>query len=424
MSKNYGKKKIIRNVLIGVLAAVVLAAAIFLSVTLQKDSAGMNYFQRNKTALTADGERVSFVEYRLSFDALTSSYQSKSLTDEQIKNLQDYAVQQAMLQKVTIKEAKALGLTLTDEQLAKCRETADQQIDSIEQYYAKSLIERGNYSKSLLDSQLASYYQNLGMNKETYRAFLTEAAEAEYYEAALDSYYKENRSGVLEEDLVAYYRGEVEKTMLTKNEDGTETVNYVDGQYWNTFLMYLYGYSTPMLYIPEGFIYIDYIRLEAASVEEAEELVRKVAEGETDFDSLMDSDDNKDMYRLYLKAPYPIAENDHSLLFDEQEVYTLAEALKIGEIGSYIVKPEAAEDAATETAEEGTTETEEKQTTVTVYLFRRAEGTMCYDGDHGIIKMDYYDGVRDSVEEQYRIDQWLSDLKVEDAVYAYKGALG
>ena len=79
----------------------------------------------------------------------------------------------------------------------------------------------------------------------------------------------------------------------------------------------------------------------------------------------------------------------------------------IGEIGSFIEEPV--------TAEDGTV-------TVTGYLFRRAEGNMCMDGDSGVIKIDYYPGVRASMETQYRVDQWLADIRYEDAMYAYKGA--
>jgi hypothetical protein len=169
-----------------------------------------------------------------------------------------------------------------------------------------------------------------------------------------------------------------------------------------------------MLYVPEGFIYIDFVEVKLPTKEEAEELVRSVNEGDTDFDTLMASDENKDPYREILKAPYPIAENDHSGLFTKQEIYTKAAELQIGEIGSYIEERETTEEEAEDNGDNF----------VVVYLFRRAEGTMCYDGDHGVIKMEYYDGIRESVEEQMRQDRWFGDIKIEDAVYAYKGAIG
>lgn len=412
------KKKTIRNILIAVIAALVIAAAIFLTVALQKDGAGMNCFRRNAIAATGDGQQVRFKEYRVTYDMLASSYQSSALTDAQIRNLQEYAASEALMPKIYAKEAKALGLSLTDEQKASCKKTADDQINSIEQYYAESLNTNGNYSKAAVDKQVSAYFQMLGMSKDAYRAFLIESAESQYYSQAIENYYKENGSGVSEADLEAFYRKSVEESMTKENEDGTVTPTYTEGEFWNYLMLYQIGYSSPMLYVPEGFIYIDYILLETETVEEAQEIVRKVNDGETDFDELMNSDENKDLYRLILKAPYPIAENDHSSLFTEQEVYTKAAALQIGEIGAHIVVPETTGDEA---AEDESTEEEAKS--VSIHLFRRAEGNMCYDGDHGVIKMDYFDGIRDSAESQYRLDQWLSDVRFEDVIYTYKGVL-
>lgn len=407
------KKKLTRNILIAVIAVLVIAAAIFLLVALQKDGAGMNCFQRNATAATADGESVSMAEYRVTYDMIASNYQTTTLTDAQVKNLQEYAVKEALMQKIYTKEAKALGLTLTDEQKTAAKKSADNQIEAIEQYYAESMAKDGTYSKAAVDKQISAYYQRLGMSKDAYRKFLRESNEAELYRQAIETYYKENGSDISEEELVDYYRKTVEESMTVTGEDGTKTPAYTDGQYWNSIMLYQVGYGMPMLYIPEGFIYIDYVLLETETREEAEETVRKIENGETDFDELMQSDDNKDMLRLALKAPYPIAENDHSGLFTNQEIYTKAAELQIGEIGYYIDEREATD----ETENNG-------NNPVVIYLFRRAEGNMCYDGDHGVIKMEYYDGIRESVEDQMRLDRWLGDIKIEDAVYAYKGAIG
>ncbi len=90
MSKQYGKKKLTRNILIGVLIVLVIAIAIFLAVALQKDAAGMNCFQRKATAASADGVKISMSEYRVTYDMILSNYQNQtsSFTDEQIRNLQ------------------------------------------------------------------------------------------------------------------------------------------------------------------------------------------------------------------------------------------------------------------------------------------------------------------------------------------------
>ena len=409
MANVYGKKKTTRNILIGVIAALVIAAAIFLAVALQKDSAGMNCFRRSATAASADGERISVVEYRVMYDMTSSQYTSTTLTDGQIRNMQEYCAKDVLKQKVYPKEAKALGITLTDEQIEKAATAADEQVASVEKYYAESLVSGGNYSKAALDKQVDSYFQRLGMSKGAYRAFLKENAEGEYYHQAILDYFEQNGSGIEEDALVDYYRKSVEETMTTVAEDGTETPTYSNGMFWNYMMMYQVGYSSPMLYVPEGFIYVDYIEIKKASTEEAEEIIRQVNDGERSFDELMQSLENQDAYKDTLTGPYPIAENDHSALFSPQELYNTAAALEIGQIGSFVATPVTDDDG---------------NTTVTAYLVRRAEGNMCYDGDHGVIKLDYFPGIRGSAVEQYWLDQWLKDLKYEDVVYAYKGALG
>ena len=411
MAKNvYGKKKTTRNILIAVIAAVVIAAAIFLAVALQKDSAGLNCFQRSATAVSADGVKASIGEYKVMFDAVSSNYGNTTLNDEQIKNLQEYCANEIIKQKIYQKEAKALGLSLTEEQIAACEKSADNHIASIEKSYADSLIQNGTYSKTAFDKQMDSFFQRLGMSRSAYRAFLRENAESEYYRHEILDYYAENSGSIDENVLVDFYRKTVEEGMTTKDADGHETSTYADGAFWNYMTMNQIGYmESPMLYVPEGFIYIDFIQLEKDNAKDLEEIIEKVKSGEMTFDELMESEENKDPFKGFLPAPYPIAENDHSALFKENEVFLKASLLNVGEIDSYVC--EAVEN------EDGTT-------TVTAYLFRRAEGTMCYDGDHGVIKMDWFPGVHESVLEQYNLEQWLADLKIEDAVYAYKGAIG
>ena len=409
MANVYGKKKTMRNVLIAVIAVLVIAAAIFLAVALQKDGAGMNCFRRSATAASADGVKASIVEYRCVFDIASASYANSTMTEEDIRDLQERSALEAVMYKVYEKEAKALGLSLTDEQIETCRKNVDDQITSIETYYANALMQNGNYSKAALDKQIGSYYQNVGMGKEAYHAFLLRRETANYYAQAIEDYYTENGSGIEEEALQAFYRQESEASMVTKNEDGTETENYQQGQFWYSILLYRYGMAMPMTYIPEGFIYIDFIKLEKPTALEVNDIIKKVESGELSFDELMNSDDNKDDYRSFIPGPYPIGEGDHTQLFPTQEAYQIAAALELGEFGSYVADPV--------TNDDGTQ-------TVTAYLFRRAEGKMCVDGDTGLIDMDYFQGVRAYYEGQYRLHQWISDIRYEDAIYAYKGALG
>ncbi len=413
MANVYGKKKTTRNILIGVITALVIAAAIFLAVALQKDGAGMNCFQRSATAVSADGQRASVAEYRVMYDSVSMNYTDTTLDDDQIRSLQEYCANEVIKQKIYEKEAKALGIKLADEQIAACRKSADDHIASVEQYYANNLIQNGSYSKATLDKQLNSYYQSLGMGKDAYRTFLIQNAASEYYREAILQYYQENGSGIDENTLVDYYREKAEATMTTEQEDGTQKSTYSDGDFWNYIsnyvLMRQFGYtSDPLLYVPEGFIYIDLIKLEMSNAAEIAEIVEEVKAGKRSFDDLKESDQNKDPYKGIVNGPYPIAENDHKALFTEEEIFLKAALLSVGEIDTYVGTP---------------VENDDGTQTVTAYLFRRAEGNLCYDGDHGVVKLDAIDGVRDTFVEQYWLEQWLSDLKYEDVIYTYQGVL-
>ena len=77
---------------------------------------------------------------------------------------------------------------------------------------------------------------------------------------------------------------------------------YLDGQYWYTLMLYQMGYSVPMLYVPEGFIYVDFIKLEKGSVEEINQIINEVNNGDRSFDELLASDENKDTFRDMLKG--------------------------------------------------------------------------------------------------------------------------
>ena len=397
------KKKTIRNILIAVLVAAVIAAAVFLTIALRKDGHGMNLFQRSATAASADGVKISMIEYALSLDTLISnnSADPSTMSDELLKEYQDNAVNQALLVKVYAKEAKKLGLALTDEEVQKSKEAAQSQIDAIVENYTESLISGGSFSKAQLDKQVANYYTQIGMNQSRYYAFIKERAEASYYQTKLNEYYTTNGSGFTEDEILTYYHDTVKETMS----------GYSDGMYSMYTQFYAMGYTSPLLFVPEGFLYVDYVKLSKDTQEEINAIVDKINSEEMTFEELMASDDNVDSYKTALKSPYAIGENDYSYLCSEEEFYTKATELEMGEIGTLIVPVKG-------TAEEGE---EAPITGYTGYLFRRAEGNMCEEGDSGIIKIDYYDGVRESVENGLREERWMGDLSTSEKVYGYKG---
>ena len=127
-----GRKKQIRNILILAAVVVVIAVAIFLAVALQKDGAGMNCCQRNATVASGNNVRATMGEYRVALDSTASYTQTgTTYTDAEIRSIQESCARSILLQKVYRNEAKKLGLSLTDEQAAECKENAQKQIDAL-----------------------------------------------------------------------------------------------------------------------------------------------------------------------------------------------------------------------------------------------------------------------------------------------------
>ncbi len=395
------RKKTIRNIIIAAVVVVVIVAAVILGIALRKDGHGMNAFERARTAASASGVSISMHEYAMTFDTMAQNYSNSTLSDEQIKNLQDSAASQALMMKLYTKEAKALGLSLTDDEIETCKTSAQQQVDGIVEAYTKQLVDGGSFSKAALDRQVADYYTRLGMTQGQYYRYCLERIEANYYMDKLEDYYKVNGSGFTEDEVLDYYHESVESVID----------NYMVGQYSTSMMMYQYGYSMPMLFVPEGFFYIDFIQISKQSEAEIDEVFQKVLNEEMTFDELRESDENQDAYRELITSPYAIGENDHSYLFVNDDAFETAKALEIGQIGTYVVPMKSTEDG------------EEKITGYTGYLFRRAEGTMCENGDSGIIKIDYYPSVRESAESGLRQKRWLEDASYNDAIYAYRGSL-
>lgn len=425
------KKKTIRNILIAAAVVVVIVAAVVLSIALRKDGRGMNAFERGRIAASADGVTVTMQEYAMTFDSLVQSYSYSTLSDEQIRNLQDNAANQALLTKIYTKEAKALGLSLTDEEIKACKDSAQEQLDGVVEAYTEQLVEGGNFSKAALDKQVANYYAMIGMTQTQYYRYCQERSEANYYMNKLEDYYKTNGSGFSEDEVLAYYHDSVKESMDS----------YSAGQYSSSLMMYAYGYSMPMLFVPEDFFYIDCIQVSKKTEEEVNEVFNKVINGgkedesvfvlqtkeEEDssndkhlpsldplsFDELSASEDNVNPYRSIVDGPYAIGDNDYGYLFSTYtEVYEAAKALEIGQIGTYIV-PVSQTD----------TDGNELISGYIGYMFRRAEGTMCEEGDSGIIKIDWYPTVRESVESGMRQKNWMKDAAYTDAVYTYRGSL-
>ena len=405
-------KKTVRNILIGVAVALVILLIIVFSILLRKDANGLNAFDRNKVVASAAGESITMREYAMAMSNSLSyyTYYGMEYTDEELKTLQENVASQLLLHKVMLKKVDELGLSLTPEELAQCKKTAEDQLTQLEESIGSQMATSGNYSNASVQSQINDYFTTrLGMTKAQYKSFIEMQEKAEIAEDKLTAYYESETQNYTDADLLAYY-----DKFVTENYAD----NYEPGTYSMQMYMYMIGYNqVPFLYVPENYIYVDVLSYTAGSEEDAKAFEQRFKDGE-DFDTLAAADGVTTAHDM-LKAPYAIGEADWGYVLGSADVYTLAQSLEVGQTDSTVIQN-------TTTATDGT---ETESSNYTVYVVKRVDGTFCENGAaSGIVDIDYYDGVRDQVKSSYEstrfgdlAESWLTDKQLSDAIYTFAG---
>lgn len=403
-------KKKLKTLLTICIIALLIIAGVVTAILLRKDARGLTTIQRSKVIASAGGETLTMGEYVLGLDnALNyySTYYGTTYTEDTVREVQDNIIDQLLTSKIAVKKLDELGLSFTAEELAHIKETAKEQLASLEESIGKQMSSSGNFSNAGLQSQINEYFtRQLGMSKSAYLKYVEDQEKAEHAQEKLQEYYKSETQNYTDEDLHAYY----DEYVLDTYADG-----YTEGTYSMQMYMYQIGYSqTPFLYVPEGFIYVDVASYASSNEEEVTNMKKRIDEGESfdDFASLAGVTTLHDT----LKGPYAIAENEWGYAIGSADAYTLAKGLEIGETGAVIVPAS--------TSAEG-----EAPSSYTLYVVRRETGTLCENGaDHGIVDIDFYDGVRSTVKSAYEskkfydIEQgWLTGRNVSDTAYQYTG---
>ena len=404
-------KKTLRNILIGVAVALVILLIVVFSILLRKDANGLNVFDRNKVVASAAGQTVTMREYVMALNNTMSyyTYYGMEYSDEELKEMQEGVATQLLTHKVMLQKLDELGLSLTPEELAQCKKTAQDQLAQLEESIGSQLATSGSYSNASVQSRINDYFTNrLGMTKAQYTAFIELQEKAEVAEEKLRTYYESDTQNYTDADLLAYY-----DEYVTDNY----AANYETGTYSMQMYMYQIGYNQiPFLYVPEGFLYVDALSYTADTEEEVKVIEKRLTDGE-DFDSIASAAGVTSLHDK-LKAPYAIGESDWGYVLGSAEAYNLAKSLEVGQTDSVIVPN-------TTTGEDGT----ETTSSYTIYIVKRVEGNPCENGAaYGIVDIDYYDGVRDQVKSAYEAKRfndlaegWLTDKQLSDTIYTYAG---
>lgn len=402
-------KKNVRNIVIGVCVALVIIAVVVVSILLRPDTNGLNAFDRSKVVAKAGGQSITLGEYHMALNNAMSYYSYYGITYNLTQEEKDDIIDGLLINKLYVAKMRELGLDLTAEQKAEARKTAQEQLSSLEESIGEQLATSGSFSSAALQTRINDYFtRQLGMSKSQYVSYIENQQIAAYAAEIVREHYAADIENYTEDDLLAYYRETASEGMD----------NYSLGSYASNMQMYSLGYmSVPALYVPEGFLYTDVVRIADATDAELNELNDKLQSGELTFEEMIE--DPRNTAPMHVAAnpvpgPYAIGEGDFAYVSAYADLYKTVADMNVGDI-------RLAVDSTTSTAEDGT------ETTSNVgYFLRRVDGTFCENGAaSGVVSIDYYEGVRDTIENAYRnsrfediTDSWLTDRWVDATVYA------
>ena len=401
-------KKNVRNILIGVAVAVVVIAVVVVSILLRPDANGLNAFDRSKVIAKAGGQSVTLGEYQMALNNAMSYYSYYGMDYTMTQTEKDDILDGLLVNKLYIAKMNELGLSLTAEEKAECRKAAQDQLASLEESIGQQLATSGNFSSAALQSRINDYFtRQLGMSKSQYVSYIENQQIASRAMELLQEYYKDQTDTYTEDELLAYYR-EIAS-------EGME--NYSTGAYSSNMQMYSIGYSSvPALYVPEGFLYTDVVRIADQTPAVLNEINASLENGTTFEELIADERNTAPMHSAAypVEGPYAIGEGDTAYVSAYADLYQTVSEMQVGEVKFVL-------DTVTNTADDGT-ETESS----VGYFLRRAEGSFCENGaSFGVVDIDYYDGVREVVESAFKssrfvaiTDSWLTDRWVDASVYA------
>ena len=353
-----------KNLLIAVITALVIAVVVFGIYALSTDAAGNNWFERQATALSVNGDKVSMGEFSAAYTTYVNNIQMKNIyaqmgyggtyVDTGKENWQldvkKIIASQLIQERVFAQKAADFGLALTAEEKASIKEAGRKAVEDLRKECLKAAIQRGyagaeasailsNSSGSgdplaelekrgLINASAKNHAQEMIAEAmiaqgTTLAQFRKNAEKEREYNLLYDkvvNYYLENIYVEDDAALPGVYEEFVQKNFAD---------DYKAGDYSNYIKYYMGGsISFPPLYVPENALFVRYI--DAGEGEEgkarAEELLGKLDEG-ADFEALVASEDNQSEFGREYAEPYALMADDNFLT---TEVFESATKLEDG----------------------------------------------------------------------------------------------
>lgn len=357
------KKRTIRIAVIAVLVIALAAAGIVL---LKNDKFGYNYFERKQTIASVGNLNVTKGEFAQSFNDYYSNISTYNLyalyygygqyfdtsTEEGLNDLREYIIQNLLEQKAYIQMAEEMNITLTAEEEAMCKQDGQDAYDELFAQCVESAKSAGSTTpENYATTTISTYLSNMGLTKSGYIARQVEASRASMLAELVYTQLKDEKV-VTDEDLPQIYADYVQKYFVDAYADG----DYATYEYYRQ----LGTYETSYLYVPEDFVFIRAIQLNALDL--AEDAMAQIESDPAQFEVLLkDEEVNLDAFigTLDEAEGYGIGAADS--LFDDA-VYAAASEMEIGSVKMITV--------------EKTTTDEDGNSTVTpvYYIIKRIEG--------------------------------------------------
>lgn len=357
------KKRTIGIAVIAVLVVALVAVGITL---LKHDRFGYNYFERNQTIASVGNMSITKGEFAQTFNDYYSNIDTYNLyalyygygqyfdvsSEDGLNELRDYILENLLQRYAYVQMAEEMGITLTEEEEAECKQDGQDAYDDLFQQCVESAESAGSTTpETYATTTVSTYLSNMGLTK---KGFITRQVENSRANLLADKVYAQlqEEKVVTDEELPEIYN-EYAQTNFADN--------YEDGSY-ATYEYYRRQGSTnlPYLYVPEDFVFVRMILITDPEV--GADVLTQIKDDPEQFETILRNGEiNEDEFMVTLDEDegYGIGENDS--LFDDQ-LYKVAKTMEIGDVQMVSVESETTDDDGNEV------------TVPICYIIKRIEG--------------------------------------------------